>query len=133
MARDDGLTEELAGALACSLQSVVALRVAVRTLAARPGPEAAERAALRLALRCGSRDPLPLTGARAMLWTAWLDLPCEPSARARWHALRASVEELAREGVPYAYRMLLEVDALDPTGADPVASAATDVAERWTP
>ena len=128
---DDGLAAELAGALAVSIQSVAALRVAVRELAARPGPEAAERAALRLALRSGVRDELPLTGARALLWRAWMGTEGDASPRARWLALRASVEELAREGTAGASGLLLEVDALDPDGADPVASAATDVEERW--
>ncbi len=123
---------ELASALAASLQSVAALRLAVRTLAARPGPEAAERAALRLALRTGSRDELPLTGSRALLWLAWMWTDGDASPRARWLALRASVEELAREGAAGAAGMLLEVDALDPDGADPVASAATDVDARWS-
>ena len=123
---DDGLAAELAAALAMALQATVALRVAVRELAARPGPEAAERAALRLALRTGSRDALPLTGARALVWRAWMGTDGEASPRARWLALRASVEELSREGHDGAAGMLLEVDALDPDGADPVASAATD-------
>lgn len=138
MARDglvDGaasdLAAELAGALAASLQSVVALRVAVRALAARPGPEAAERAALRLALHSRMRAELPLTGARALLWRAWMGTEGDASPRARWLALRASVEELAREGHEGAVGMLLEIDALDPDGADPVASAATDGEERW--
>lgn len=95
---DAALASELAPALAAALSALYPLRLAVLYLAARPGPVDAERALLRLALRSGHRGALPLTGGRSLVWRAWSALDGAGAPRARWAAIRESLDELRRYG-----------------------------------
>ena len=112
----DALASELAPALAAALSALYPLRLAVLYLAARPGPVDAERALLRLALRSGHRGALPLTGGRATVWRAWSALDGAGAPRARWAALRESLDELRRYGSTLATEAHAEAERAESDG-----------------
>lgn len=113
-----------------SLDAATVMVALIRAIvdARPPGPEAAERALLRLAVRTGADlgPTPPLTGARALIWRVWLVCRVAyPSPRARWEAVRASlVWELGSEGRSEVAAVDEGTDALGWVGDDVEAVGA---------
>ena len=113
------LRDELADALAGSLEAVAVLRLAALLLARRPSAVDAEREALRAALVDASPR---LTGARRIVLEAVADLPPALSLATRlgtvcaaaWEHYVETGDALAYEAHLEAERLAAEVPACDP-------------------
>ena len=113
------LRDELADALASSLEAVAVLRLATLLLARRPSAVDAEREALRASL---TGAPPRLTGARRIVLAAVDDLPAVLSLATRlgtvcaaaWEHWVETGDALAYEAHLEAARLAREVPACDP-------------------
>lgn len=104
------LRDELADALAGSLEAVAVLRLATLLLARRPSAVDAEREALRAAL---FDAPPRLTGARRIVLEAVLDLPPALSLATRLGTVCAAAwEHWVETGDALAYETHLEAERL---------------------
>jgi hypothetical protein len=114
------LRDELADALAGSLEVVAVLRLATLMLARRPSAVDAEREALRASL---TGAPPRLTGARRIVLEAVSDLPPALSLATRlgtvcaaaWEHWVETGDALAYEAHLEAERLAREVPACDPS------------------